>query len=266
MIFCSEVMNLNIKNAVPYLTFKELEKISFVKHAFSTRLGGVSKNDFKSLNLGFKTNDSMDNVYENYKLFCEATGFNKESMAFINQVHGNSVKVVTDKNFLQMGDFDGSITNIPKITLVTFHADCTPIYLVDPQTKSIGLLHAGWRGTIKNIVKNAIESMKTNFQSKPENILCFIGPSIHRCCFEIKEDILEYFENIDTNDNIVQKKEGKIYADIIKYNEVNLLRCGIKKENINISDLCTKCNSDLFFSHRTQRKEHGIMVSILGIK
>lgn len=264
MIFYSKVMNLNIKNAVPYLTFKELEKISFVKHAFSTRLGGVSKNTFRSLNLGFKTSDSMDNVYENYKLFCESTGLNKESMAFINQVHGNNVKVVTNENLLQMGNFDGSITNVPGITLVTFHADCTPIYLVDPQTKSIGLLHAGWRGTVKNIVKNAIENMKTNFQSKPENILCFIGPSIHKCCFEIKEDILEYFKNI--NDSIVQKKEGKIFADVVKYNEVNLLRCGIKKENIIISDLCTKCNSDLFFSNRVQKDKHGVMISALKIK
>ena len=263
MIFCSKVMNLNIKNAVPYLTFKELEKISFVKHAFSTRLGGVSKNNFRSLNLGFKTSDSMDNVYENYKLFCEATGFDKESMAFINQVHGNNIKIVTNENLLQMGDFDGSITNVPGITLVTFHADCTPIYLVDPQTKSIGLLHAGWRGTVKNIAKSAIDSMKINFQSKPEDILCFIGPSIHKCCLEIKEDLLEYFKNIGKN--IIYKRENKIYADVIECNIIYLLRCGIKRENIVVSDLCTKCNSDLFFSHRAQ-PNGGRMASLIKIK
>ena len=267
MIFSSENMNLNIKDAVAYLTFKELEKISFVSHSFSTRLGGVSTDNFKSMNLGFKTKDSIDNIYENYRLFCESIGTKRERMSFLNQVHGTKIKVVTNENISELGDFDGSITNVPDINLVTMHADCAPIFAVDCETKSIGLAHAGWRGTVDNIAKELIDSMISNFNSKAENMLCFIGPAIHKCCFEIKEDIIELFEKNDKS--LLSRKDDKIYADISLCNKINLIRTGVKEENIFISDLCTMCNSDLLFSYRDQgsrKSYYGVMVATMRIR
>lgn len=267
MNFSSQNMNLHVKNAVAYLTFKELEKIPFVSHSFSTRLGGVSTESFKSMNLGFKTKDSVDNIYENYRLFCESIGARRERMSFLNQVHGTKIKVVSDENISELGEFDGSITNIPGIILVTMHADCAPIYAVDCETKSIGLAHAGWRGTVNNIAAELIKSMVINFNSKVENILCFIGPSIHKCCFEIREDIIEQFEKNDKN--LIYRKDDKIYADVVGCNRINLIREGIKEENIIVSDLCTKCNSDLLFSYRAQGSQkfyHGVMAATMYIK
>ena len=267
MNFSSQNMNLHIKDAVAYLTFKELEKVSFVSHSFSTRLGGVSTGNFKSMNLGFKTKDSIDNIYENYRLFCETIGTKRENMSFLNQVHGTNIKLVSNENISELGEFDGSITNIPGITLVTLHSDCAPIFAVDCETKSIGLAHAGWRGTVDNIAKELINSMIINFNSKPENILCFIGPSIHKCCFEIQEDIVDQFEK--NSKELISRKDNKVYADIVECNRINLIREGVREENIVNSDLCTKCNSDFLFSYRSkgcQSLNHGVMIATLCIK
>ena len=267
MNFSSQTMNLHIKNAVAYLTFKELEKIPFISHSFSTRLGGISTENFRSMNLGFKTKDSIDNIYENYRLFCESIGVRRENMSFLNQVHGTKIKLVSNENISELGEFDGSVTNIPGITLVTMHADCAPIFAVDCETKSIGLAHAGWRGTTNNIASELIMSMITNFNSRAKDILCFIGPSIHKCCFEIQDEIIEQFEK--NSKELIIRKDNKIYADIVECNKINLIREGVKEENIFISDLCTKCNSDFLFSYRAQgskRFYHGVMVAVLCIK
>lgn len=263
MIFFSKTMNLNIKNAVAYLTFKELDKIPFISHSFSTRIGGVSKECFRSLNMGFKTKDSIDNIYENYKLFCESTNSNRESMSFLNQVHSTNIKNVLKENISQIENFDASITNIPGITLVTFHADCVPIYVIDPIKKSIGLAHAGWRGTVNGISEKLVDQMCTQFGSNPQDLICFIGPSIHKCCFEIQEDIVENFEKIDKS--LITRENNKIYADIAESNRIKLIRCKIKEENIISSDLCTKCNSDLFFSNRAHGNNRGTMIATIRI-
>ena len=264
MIFFSEMMNLNIKNAVAFLTFKRLEEFKFIKHAFSTRLGGISTGNFATLNVVEKSGESDKNVEENLQRICEATEISKESIFSLHQNHSTKIKIINTKESKRTDEiYDGSITNVPGITLSTYHADCAPLFLIDPKTKCIGLAHAGWKGTVNNIAAEIVSKMSMNYGASPKDIICCIGPSIRNCCFEIKNDVSPYFEKIDKK--LITNKNGKMYADIAQCNKINLLNLGISNENIIISDICTKCNCDLLYSYRDQGKKHGNMIAMMQI-
>ena len=263
MKFFSNIMNLNIKNAVGFLTFKKLEQFKFINHAFSTRLGGISSGNFSTLNLGERNGDTHENVKENIKRFCKAAGFSEDHICFLKQEHSTKVKIVNERNFQDYGEFDGSVTNIKGLVLSTAHADCAPLFFVDEKTRSIGIAHAGWRGTVKNIVRKIIKSMVDQYGSNSNDIICCIGPCIQSCCFEVQEDVGAIFEKI--NKDLVKLKNGKIFADIVECNKRNLIAAGIKSENIFTSDLCTKCSSDLLFSYRVQGYHHGNMIAAISL-
>jgi len=264
MIFFSETMNLNIKNAIAFLTFKRLEEFKFIRHAFSTRIGGTSSGNFATLNLIEKPEDPKKNVEENLKRICEATELSKESIFPLHQNHSTKIKVIGTENSKKTnGTYDGSTTNIPGLTLTTYHADCAPLFLIDPKVKCIGLAHAGWRGTVNNIAAKIVSTMSNNYGSSPKDMICCIGPSIKSCCFEVKNDVSPYFEKIDKK--LIINKKDKIYADIAQCNKINLLRSGLVNENIIVSDICTKCNCDLLYSYRAQGKKHGNMMAMIQI-
>ncbi len=275
MIFKSDTMNINFKDAVGYLTFKEFEKHNFINHAFSTRVGGVSNNEFKSLNLSFSRGDDEKLVRENYKIFCDALNFDPNLMVRTIQVHGNTIKKISkedvaDKNFkLQVFDgTDGFITNEPGIVLTTFHADCPAVFMIDPVKKAIGLAHAGWRGTVKKISKSLVEALVDNYNSSKNDILCALGPSIGKCCFEVSKSILPEFEKLGIKDSYVTESENKdkINIDLLEVNRQIVLKASLPKENIFKSDVCTMCNSDLLFSHRAtngKRGNNGAFISII---
>ncbi len=278
MIFKSEIMNFNIKEAVGYLTFKELEKYDdFLNHAFSTRLGGVSEKEFKSMNFNLRSNDKKENVINNYHLFCNATGFDYKSLVLSNQTHSCNIKSV-NKEHLGIGlikdipedfsDVDGLITNIPNITLVTFYADCIPIFIVDKKLKVISLVHAGWKGTVNGIAKVAINKMIQEFKSNPRDILCCLGPGINQCCFEVDEDVYKEFKSFEEIDKnlILKKNNNKYNIDLLGVNKYNLISIGISEENIIISDICTSCCHDLMFSHRKTQGKRGTMVAMMSLK
>ncbi|BED92423.1 MAG: peptidoglycan editing factor PgeF [Candidatus Paraimprobicoccus trichonymphae] len=268
-------MNINFSNAVCYLTFKELEKFDFLKHSFSTRLGGVSKNEFKSMNFSFSNSDLKENVIENYKIFCEATKIDYNRLILPNQNHTNNIKIVTEKNLKpefwndkENQDIDGFVTNEKNINLVTFHADCLPVYFLDPTKKIIGLVHSGWRGTVKKISKNMINILTNKFDSKVQDIICCIGPGIKKCCYEMDISMITKFEkiNLDINKFIeFSDFKNKIYLDLDTLSKLILINCGILEKNIFISDLCTKCNSGLLFSHRATKGKKGNMVASMTL-
>ena len=276
MKFKSESMNLNIKDAVGYLTFKGLEKYSCINHAYSTRLGGVSKDEFKSMNLSFKCNDKRENVVENYKLFSKAAGFDYNSLTAAHQSHTCNVRVVTKKDAgrgickpQDVFDIDALVSNETGVTLVTFHADCSPVYFLDPDKKVIGLAHAGWRGTVNGIAKSVVEKMKEEYGCKPQNIVCAVGPTIEKCCFEVGEEVYNCFKNVDADntDKVAFKtSDNKFYANILETNKQILISQGVLEENIFISDLCTKCNCDLLISHRATAGKRGVMAAMMCLK
>ncbi len=276
MRFESNVMNLKNADSTPYLTYKKIDEIEFVKHCFSTRLGGVSEGEFESMNLSFGRGDSKENVIENYKKLCSSVGFDFETLVASAQDHNSVVRCVTSSERgigitkpRDMESVDALITNEKNVTLVTYYADCTPLYFVDTNKKVIGLAHAGWRGTVKRIGQEVIKSMEENYSSQAEDIIVAIGPAISQCCYEVDEECCKHFKEMkDLNtDRFIEKKEnGKYMLDLLEANRQIVLKSGVKESNIVISDLCTKCNSELLWSHRETKGKRGGMAAFMSIK
>ncbi len=276
MIFNSNNMNLHINNATAYLTFKNLEKIDFINHAFSTRLGGISRGEYSHMNLSFGRGDSDETVLGNYRIFAQAAGFEFESLVSSKQDHNNNVRVVTaaDRGVgiykpHDTESVDALITNDPDVTLVTHYADCTPVFLADVENKCIGLVHSGWRGTVKRIAAVTVKKMNEVFGTNPKNVVAAVGPAISKCCFEVDRPVAEEFENmhgLDTSRFVFDDKNGKYHIDLLECNRQILLSAGLEDNNISVSDLCTMCCSDLLFSHRATKGRRGGMAAMMAVK
>ncbi|MBQ4569326.1 MAG: peptidoglycan editing factor PgeF [Ruminococcus sp.] len=271
----SETMTLH-KGEVPFLTYNKLSEIPFIRHAFSTRLGGVSKGEFSSMNLSFGRGDADENVTENYKRLCKAAGFEYESLTASAQVHETVVRKVTapDRGVgiykpRDMHSVDALVTNDTGVTLVTYYADCTPVFFVDTVNRAIGLAHAGWRGTVGEISRKVVEMMHREFSTNPDDLICAIGPVIGKCCYEVSADCAAEFSKLFGNESPVitpGNKEGKYMVDLAFANKLILMQAGVKEENITLSDLCTQCSSDLLWSHRATNGKRGTMAAFMCIK
>ncbi len=151
-----EMLDIKEKNGVVWLEFPALAEIGMVKHGFSTRLGGISQGEFSTMNFTFTRGDNPEHVKENYRRMAEALQVDERRMVLSWQTHTTNVRVVTEEDAgkgiwreRDYQDVDGLVTNVPGITLVTFFADCVPLYVADPVHRAIGLSHSGWRGTVE---------------------------------------------------------------------------------------------------------------------
>lgn len=266
-----------VEKEVPFLEYPLLEETGLVRHGFSTRLGGVSEGCFSSMNLSFGRGDKEEAVRENFRRMGSAIGVRCEDMVFSKQTHTTNVQVVTEKD-RGMGimrptkyqDVDGMVTDIPGICLVTFYADCVPLFFVDPVKKAIGLSHSGWRGTVGKIGKATVELMGRQFGSDPADILAAIGPSICQGCYEVSEDVIEKFrENFEERDwtkLFYQKENGKYQLDLWKANGIIFAEAGILSKHMAVTNVCTHCNSSVFYSHRTTGNQRGSLAAFLALK
>ena len=272
----SKTMTLNENKGVPFLTYNRLSQIDFIRHAFSTKHGGVSTDEWTSMNFAFSRGDKPENVIENYKIFSNAVGFDYNSLVTSSQDHNTYVRPVT-KNECGIGiwrekdmlSVDALITNEPNVTLVTHYADCTPLFFVDTVGKAIGLAHAGWRGTVGRIGEEVIKKMTSLYGTNPKDVVVAIGPAISKCCYEVDKDCAENFYNLKDLDNskfIFPQNEVKYMIDLLETNRQIVMKAGVKKENIVLSDLCTKCNSDLLWSHRATNGHRGTMCAFMCIE
>ena len=262
-------------NGVPYLVYPMLEQTGVVKHGFTTRLGGVSKGYCATMNISTTRGDDPRDVEENKRRLAEAIGVRPEDMTFTHQTHTVNVAVVEEedrgKRFMET---DGMVTNVPGICLVTFYADCVPLYLVDPVRKVIGLSHSGWRGTVGNMAGVTVKRMEEVFGSRPEDILAAVGPSICQDCYEVSEDVVSRFRESyapeEWGELFYQKDEqrekGKYQLDLWRANELNLLKAGLLPEHIAVTNLCTCCNPELLFSHRVTGWDRGNLSAFLALK
>ncbi|MGI6118279.1 MAG: peptidoglycan editing factor PgeF [Bilifractor sp.] len=258
---------------LPILTFPQLSECGIVTHGFTTRLGGVSQGYFSSLNLSFSRGDDPGAVRENFRILAKALRVPESRFVFSDQTHTSNVRIVTEedagKGIVRESDFrdiDGMITDTPGLMLFTFHADCPPVYLVDPVRRAIGLSHSGWRGTAARIGKVTLERMRENFGTDPADVLAAVGPSICRSCYEVSEDVAEIFRaefSGQENEIMDRKENGKYQLDLWKTNELILLEAGVRPENISVTDLCTSCNPDLLFSHRRTNGKRGNLAAFL---
>ncbi|MBQ1389066.1 MAG: peptidoglycan editing factor PgeF [Clostridia bacterium] len=275
MIFNSDIMNLNINNAVPFLTFKVLDQIPFVTHAFSTRMGGVSTDEFTSMNMSFARGDKDENVIENYKRLCAAVGVSFESLTASAQDHHTFVRRVTAENCgvgitrpKDIQSVDALVTNEPGVTLVTYFADCTPLLFVDAKNKAIAAAHAGWRGTVGEIGRLTIEKMIGEFSTDPGDLIVTVGPAIGKCCYEVDEPVADEFRklHLDSEKFIYEKDGGKYMIDLLEANTQIIMKTGVPRENITKSDICTRCSSDMVWSHRATGGKRGGMCALLAVK
>lgn len=261
---------------VPLLSYPLLTETGIVKHCFTTRMGGVSKGIFSSMNLSFTRGDEKEDVMENYKRLAEALGVSLENFVFTDQTHTTNVLKVTEKDagkgILRERDYqdvDGLITNAKGLVLSTFFADCVPLYFVDPVHEAIGMSHSGWRGTVRRMGKATIEAMEQAFGTKPSDLICAIGPSICQDCYEVSEDVAEEFKSAFPGyerEILLEKGNGKYQLDLWKANEIVLEDAGVEKERIAVTNLCTCCNPKLLFSHRASHGKRGNLGGFLCLK
>ncbi|MDR2899273.1 MAG: peptidoglycan editing factor PgeF [Clostridiales bacterium] len=266
-------MKMNDINGVKFLTFDIFGDIPWLKACFSTRLGGVSLGEKKSMNLIFR-DDEEKNVRENYRRFCEACGFSYDGLTFSAQEHGTNIRRITfedkGKGFFSERDYrdiDGIYTDEKGIALTTFYADCVPLYFCDVKKHVAGMSHAGWRGTVNKMAGKTVNFLISEFGCDIEDIRVGIGPSIGQCCFEVDFPVYEEFvQKLPfAGEYIVNKGNGKYLIDLKAINRRVLIERGVSDKNIEISDYCTKCETDLFFSHRRMGLNRGSMAGIVEI-
>ncbi len=262
---------------VPIIKYRAFDIFKDIVHGFSTRLGGVSNEHLSSMNLSFSRGDERDNVLENHRRFAKALGYSYERLVFSDQVHDVKIHVVREedagKGIIKESDIkniDGLVTNIKNIPLITFYADCVPLFFYDKVNKVVGLAHSGWKGTVGNIANQMIITMSNEYGSAPENIIVAIGPSICMDCYEISEDVAIQFKDNYTDNELknmlVNKGNGKYQLDLHQACKYNFLRAGIKEDNISMPDVCTCCNPNELFSHRASKGLRGNLAAVIMLK
>lgn len=268
----SDVFTVHNNNGVTYLTYDALSRIPFIRHAFSTKLGQGSET-VHPMDMSFD-HDDYAAVTKNYQLFCAAAGFDYYSLVASSQDHRTFVRVVTSaekgigiRREKDIESVDALVTIEPGVTLCTYYADCTPIFFVDTVTKAIGLAHAGWRGTVARIAAKVLDTMRDSFGTDPADVVCAVGPNIMSCCYEVDDPCAEQFYalGLDSDRFVFPKGGGKYMVDMPECNRQILISCGVREENITLSDLCTRCNSDVLWSHRATAGDRGTMCAMLRI-
>ena len=260
-------------DSLEYLTFPMLENLNMVKHLVSTRSGGVSKGHLGTLNLSFTRGDAPENVLENYRRIADVLGCEVGDMVASDQTHTTNIRLVTEadkgKGILVSKDYmdvDGLITNVPGVVLVTYYADCVPLFVVDPVKRAIGLAHSGWRGTVDRMGAVVIKSMEEHFGSKPVDLYVAIGPSICRDCYEVSEEVaLQFIAEFGERVVTPGKAPGKYQLDLWLSNQMIFEQAGIPVSQIQVTDVCTCHNGDYLFSHRATGGKRGNIAAFLSI-
>ena len=267
-------------HTVPLIESPLLQEIRGLRHGFSTRKGGVSKEHLSSLNLGFSLGDDRENVIENFRIIGQALGGQAGDFVLTQQTHSINVRrvgkedrgkgIFRKRNYT---DVDALITNEEGVILTAFSADCVPILFYDKGHRAIASCHSGWRGTHGRILARVIEAMQREFSSKPEEIYIAIGPSICKNCYEVSEDVGEAFleafpalrEETKNVSPIERVSEEKFHIDLWELNRIIALEAFIPPENISISGYCTMERPDLFFSHRYSQGRRGVQGAFISL-
>ena len=257
-------------NGVVYMTAPVLR----AKHGFTTRLGGVSGGHLASLNLGESRGDEPENVRENYRRLGAALGVDISRMAFTKQVHGNTVRTVTGADARELFspfryEADGLVTREQGLALICYTADCVPVLLCDAENGVIGAVHCGWRGSVADILKNAVEAMR-DLGAEAETICAAIGPAIGYCCFEVGGEVVEAArEYVGDLSGLVRahgEREDKYFLDLRAANARRLTQLGVRAKNIAVSGECTVCSHDKYWSHRYTKGNRGAQGAVIVLE
>jgi polyphenol oxidase len=295
------VTNRVAKNKLQLLHSKKLGELGWLVHAFSTRLGGMSRvYGGNALNLGFTEHDSRAAVEQNRELFLKelgvANGRKSWPLISLRQIHSDLIHRVdgthVDEMTKQTLAGDGMFTDTPGLVLAVQAADCLPIVLADRKRRAVGVFHAGWRGTVKRIVEKGVGEMRKHFKSNPRNLVAAIGPGVHGCCYEVGEEVRTRFETqfayagalfreVKESDPVREKYPllfltarapghgelpAKLFLDLVEANRRQLLDAGLIAKNIDTAAPCTACHPELLFSFRAEKGVTGRMMGAAGIR
>jgi YfiH family protein len=248
-----------------------LEREGFA-NAFSTRGGGVSPFPEGSLNLAGFDQDSAENIQENRRRFLSLVGGEWE-LAACWQVHGSRVRVVREAAEVESEDerCDALATDLPGVLLGVKTADCVPVILGDARAGACAAVHAGWRGTLAGIVKNALAAMRREFGTRPEDVRAAVGPAALSCCYEVGPEVVEEFRRgfAYADSLFTPTEEGRALVDLHRANLEQLVESGVRAERVHLLPLCTICRPEEFFSYRRDRKTHGRtgrLMSVVGMR
>lgn len=257
----------NEQNNLTYYRFATLDHPSLVQAVF-TRLGGRSSAPFDSLNVGQSIGDEPIAVQNNLDLVYKALGLQANQIVTAHQVHGRRVtRVDSYAGGAVIADTDALVTSSTGKYLLMRYADCVPVLLWDPEHSAIGLVHAGWQGTLKQVTKAAVERMVTEFNSQPDVLRAGIGPAIGPCCFEVGPEVVANVQAAlpDALKVLSQRtQDGHAHLDLWTANRGQLERCGVRQ--IRVAEKCTCCHQDEFYSHRGSGGRTGRFAVIIGLR
>lgn len=244
-----------------------LSEFENLTHGFTTRKGGVSTGEYESMSLSPFRGDDISCVRRNEEILCESLGFDINRLTSTKQEHTDNIGIIDESNigigvhYSWDSGVDACITMQKDVPLLCFAADCVPILMYADDIKAVAAIHAGWRGSAEKIAqKTALKLVELGAQ--PKNIYSAIGPCIGQCCYEVSEDVAEKFDNKYS----VSKGNGKYMLDLAKVNFDLIASVGVNEENISVSGICTKCNNELFFSHRAQNGKSGTLGGIICLR
>lgn len=252
------------------------QEVEGLQVGFTTRMGGVSNEQYFSMNCGLHVGDNDQDVVTNRQILSRSLQFPFDQWTCAEQIHSNQVVIVgegergkgayTRSDAIQ--DTDGLITSKRDVLLTSFYADCVPLFFLAPSNSIIGIAHAGWKGTASNIAFNMLDGFKSHFGVEPSEIKVAIGPSISECCYEVDERVIrEISLNIIGDDKSFyrEKESGKYLLDLKKANHILLNEAGVLTTNILSSSWCTSCREDMFFSYRKENGKTGRMAAFIGL-
>jgi YfiH family protein len=289
------------KNKLQLLRSEKLNRLAWLVHAFSTRLGGVSRGyGGDALNLGFTKHDSRVAVERNRELFLKelgvANGRKSWPLVSLRQIHSDLIHRVdrmrVDRMPAQPLTGDGMVTDTPGLLLAVKTADCLPIILADRKRRAVGVFHAGWRGTVKRIVEKGVGEMRKHFGSDPRDLVAAIGPGVQGCCYEVGEEVRTKFEaqfahasslfrEVKEPDPVREKYPMlfltarapghselpvKLFLDLVEANRRQLLDAGVMAKNIDTAAPCTACHTEMLFSFRAEKGVTGRLMGAAGIR
>ena len=261
------------RQGLPYYTYPLLNKYAGLVHFTTTRHGGFSGEGYGKLNVSFAVGEESTLVAQNRKLIADVFNLDPHKLLFGRQIHERSIRVI-EKGFFKMPPeerhqqltaVDGLITNLKDVCLCVLSADCAGILLFDPNKAVIAAIHAGWRGTVKKIVPNAIDMMQQGFGCRAEDIVAVIGPCIGVGAYEVGDEVAAKFVEVFGEDKaVVNRDYAKAHVDIAAANRRLLLESGLVPANIMVSGVCTFENNNQFYSARQGDKGRfcsGILLS-----
>ena len=250
-----------------FFTFAHFKKSPSLLHAVTTKLHDHPH----SFSLALHTGDPAQSIISNRNRLSTLLEYNG-ALHFIvaNQTHSDNIKLITKKETRgwerlsdAIEDCDALITDLKGVVLNVLTADCVPVLLYDRQKEVIAAIHAGWKGTKAHIVSKTVQKMQEEYGCDPQDIIAGIAPSIGRCCYEVGQEVAEQF--FDIPEGYTPKGE-KYMLDLPFINKQQLLEAGLQKEHIEMSDTCTACDVERFFSYRKEQGCSGRFMSMIGMK